>query len=172
VFDEGTTETNDELEERCTRRKDAQTLGSRHTTRRFTVRCLVMRTVLLPNGFHLQKLERRLYIISFKIRATQNEPEQLILIWLEEVVKMLGTDGMSSEESGVDERLNTKYCKSTSWSGDGAISTDTSTMRDPSKRVLMHQQDQSRFPGFVTRERRLAVSLSRDCRPPCTIANG
>jgi hypothetical protein len=41
VFDDDTWETNEELEERWTRRKDAQTHASRHAVRRFSVHLIV-----------------------------------------------------------------------------------------------------------------------------------
>ena len=55
-----------------------------------------------------QKKDCRTTILEFKIRSAKDDPDLPMWIWMREVIVMLDTDGMSSEESNMDEVHKTK----------------------------------------------------------------
>lgn len=53
----------------------------------------------------LQKFLRRVQIINSKVSETANTDEEMVWEWLGNVIKTLGHDGMSSEESDIEEDI-------------------------------------------------------------------
>ncbi|OBZ69945.1 hypothetical protein A0H81_10365 [Grifola frondosa] len=99
---DGHPETATQIEERMLLRTSTALKKARHRTRRHN---------FIDASSNGKKYERRASIIGSVLTAKKKEEADDVYIWewLSSVLELLGEDGMSSEESGIEDIVNTVY---------------------------------------------------------------
>jgi hypothetical protein len=102
----GNTESLERVEARMTQKKEQHMEGARHRERRLQVsQNTLLRFMALVHPLVHQKYNRRIQTLNIvlKEKAEEGEDDFELWKWLKEVILRLGVDGMSSEESDVDQ---------------------------------------------------------------------
>ncbi|OBZ69818.1 hypothetical protein A0H81_10346 [Grifola frondosa] len=99
---DGHPETATQIEERMLLRTSTALKKARHRTRRHN---------FIDASSNGKKYERRASVIGSVLTAKKKEEADDVYIWewLSSVLELLGEDGMSSEESGIEDIVNTVY---------------------------------------------------------------